>query len=157
MNVVLGILFIFLRLLQSEVGLRVLVHRPVAGVEGAIAELAGGLQRSLDLHPLIWVGRHAGWEIVYLSAAHGWLLLEMSSSALLGTSKHPVFLECMWGEKQRVNLGSARGRPLQGEKTGHVLLPVALLFAFTQDLYARPERKGSWSEVWGNSKQAGGE
>lgn len=70
-NVVLGVLFVLLCLLKTAVGLRVLVHRPIAGIDGAIAELAGGLQRSLDLHTLVWVGGHTGLEVLYLNAAHG--------------------------------------------------------------------------------------
>jgi hypothetical protein len=42
-NVILGVLFVLLCLLKTAVGLRILVHRPIAGVDGAIAELAAGL------------------------------------------------------------------------------------------------------------------
>jgi hypothetical protein len=70
-NVVLGVLFVLLCLLKTAVGLRVLVHRPIAGIDGAIAELAAGLQRNLGLHTLVRVGGHTGWEVLYLSAAHG--------------------------------------------------------------------------------------
>lgn len=72
----LGVLLVLLRLLKSAVSLGVLVLRPVAGLDGAITELAESVAGHLLLHTVVWVRYHARRHVEDLSVSHSCCLYD---------------------------------------------------------------------------------